>query len=92
MKKETVDKENLPQYKEVVYTTRDVIKAENPKLYSTIGKTIESIKPSAPLYSFGKAERKDYEKVFCSKGLVKHMTQLHRPDIVISKLLRQMIG
>ena len=71
MESETVDKENQPVIKEVNYTKKDLIKAENPKLYSTIGKTVESIKPTAPIYSFGKAERKDLEKVFCSKALVK---------------------
>jgi hypothetical protein len=71
MENEIADKENQAVVQQVNYTRQDLIKAEHPKLYSTIGKTVESIKPSAPIYSFGKAERKDMEKVFCSKGLVK---------------------
>ncbi len=71
MENEGADKENQVVVQQVNYTRQDMIKAEHPKLYSIIGKTVESIKPSAPIYSFGKAERKDMEKVFCSKGLVK---------------------
>jgi len=71
MENEIADKENQAIVQQVNYTRQDMIKAEHPKLYSTIGKTVESIKPSAPIYSFGKAERKDMEKVFCSKALVK---------------------
>jgi len=71
MENEVADKENQPIMKEVSYTKKDLISIENPKLYSSLGKTNESIKPSAPIYSFGRAERKDFEKVFCSKALVK---------------------
>ena len=71
MEGDSTNKENQGLSRALPLSARDVIKIEKPKIYSTIGKTIESGKPSAPMYSFGRAERKDTEKVFCSKALVK---------------------
>jgi hypothetical protein len=71
MENEGLEKENKLPKNEINYTKNDLIQTENPRIYSMIGKTIESNKPTAPIYSFGKAERKDLEKVFCTKALSK---------------------
>ena len=57
---------------EFLYNENDVIEnVENPRLYSTFGKMMESQKPSHPIYSFGRAERKAYDKVYSNKQLIK---------------------
>jgi hypothetical protein len=40
-----------------VYTYLDLIKFENPQAYSSLGKMPLSNKTSAPLFSFGSADR-----------------------------------
>ena len=53
------------------YTVDDMIIAENHKTYSMFGQILESNKLSAPCYTFSRADRKEGEKIFTSKSLIK---------------------
>ena len=53
------------------YTQEDLLLMENPQVYSSIGKTLLSTRPSAPQYGFGTSTRAQHLKVFQNKQLVK---------------------
>lgn len=53
------------------YSYADLLKFENPQLYSSIGKMITSEKPSAAKYGFGTADRNKQAKVFTNKDMAK---------------------
>lgn len=52
-------------------TAKDTHLTEHPQTYSTIGKVAVSVIPSQPIYSFGKATRRDFEKVSGTPSLAK---------------------
>jgi len=53
------------------YTVKDTHIVENPHAYSTLGKVPVSVIPSQPIWSFGKATRKDSEKVGSTQAISK---------------------
>ena len=53
------------------YTYMDLIKFENPQVYSSIGKMLSSDKITMPKYSFGTADRKGQAKVYSNKNMAK---------------------
>lgn len=52
-----------------VYKASDIVKAENPKAYSTLGHAVLSEIPSSPNWSFPKGTRKGAEKAGGSKAV-----------------------
>ena len=50
-----------------VYTYQDLIKFSNTEIYSAFGDMKESVKPSAPQFSFGTSTRDAEPKKFVSK-------------------------
>ena len=54
-----------------VYTYQDLIKFSNLDIYSGFGEVKESIKPSAPKYSFGTSTRDAEPKKFQNKEMAK---------------------
>lgn len=56
-----MEEEKSPVKKD--YTHEDILDLKPKNLYSSMGKMIDSNKPSASRATFGKAERKDSKKV-----------------------------
>ena len=52
-------------------TKDDIPLVENNKIYSMFGKVLESQKLTSPIYSFGRANRREQDKIFQSKALIK---------------------
>jgi len=64
------EEEEKPVIKKT-YNYSDLHKFQNDNMYSSIGKIVNSEKPSAPSYGFGTSDRKKQAKVFQSKDLCK---------------------
>lgn len=52
-----------------MYTYQDLIKFSNTNIYSAFGEVKESVRPSAPQYSFGTSTRDAEPKKFHSKEM-----------------------
>lgn len=52
-----------------VYNYQDLIKFSNTEIYSAFGEMKESVKPSAPKFSFGTSTRDAEPKKFVSKEM-----------------------
>ena len=66
----------IPSEEEVVhikksYTYQDLLKFQNPDIYSSIGKMKVSTMRTEPSMSFGTASRDKQQKIFQSKELCK---------------------
>lgn len=68
--------------------TTDILEAENDHRHSSIGRMVQSINQSAPMWVFGSANREDSNKLFLSKRLLKGQviqrdpnTPLYHPSI-----------
>lgn len=57
---------------EPVYGTADLHQAELAQVYSSIGKMVQSINPTSPIWGFGQANRGDSRKMYFSKRLIKN--------------------
>lgn len=53
------------------YTLKDIVKMDDFDAYSSIGKMVISQKPTAEKYGFGTSTRKQRDKAYQSKALVK---------------------
>ncbi|EAS00318.1 sperm-tail PG-rich repeat protein (macronuclear) [Tetrahymena thermophila SB210] len=65
------DKVEEEQAPPKIYTYIDLLKFENPEIYSSFGKMRLSHKTTAPKYGFGTADRNKQAKVFQNKELAK---------------------
>lgn len=63
------EKENIS--KQINYAAKDFIILENPQVYSSIGKMVDSKKKTEPMFGFGTSDRQKMEKVFATKQLSK---------------------
>lgn len=63
--------EEVPKSPPKVYNYLDLLQFESKEKYSSIGRMIDSTKPSAAKYGFGTADRQKQAKVFQSKELSK---------------------
>lgn len=70
MEPENVELQQLTKIPEV-YTYRDLVQFENQNTYSSIGKMIQSTKPTSAKYSFGSATREKQERIFQNKEMSK---------------------
>lgn len=57
--------------KSAQFTVKDVVILENPQIYSSLGRMINSNKRTEPAYGFGTSNRQKTEKVFATKQLSK---------------------
>jgi hypothetical protein len=71
-----------------VYHAQDLFVAENDHRHSSIGKMVQSINLTAPIWGFGTAKREDVHKMYLSKPLLKRQliprdpnTPLYYPTI-----------
>lgn len=70
------------------YNAGDLLEAENDHRHSSIGKMVQSINQSSPMWVFGSAQREDSNKLYLSKRLLKGQliqrdpnTPLYHPSI-----------
>lgn len=73
-----------------VYHAEDLFVAENDHRHSSIGKMVQSINLTAPIWGFGTAKRDDVHKMYLSKPLLKRQliprdpnTPLYHPSIEV---------
>lgn len=70
------------------FTANELYRIENPQCYSSIGKMVQSINPTYPMWRFAKASRNDTKKMYISKQLIKNQliekdpnTPMYHPKI-----------
>ncbi|CAD8172308.1 unnamed protein product [Paramecium pentaurelia] len=74
-----------------LYTPNDLIELENQKRYSSIGKMLDSLKQTAPAYSFGSSTRYQEQSIYRDKKLLQKGKHSPGPCYNSSNFIKELL-